>query len=98
MTSLELRNAQIVSEFDRYVMEHPTFAAKIPRGAQIILQLPDDPKFNTWVRRIAKKQLVRALGALRLSITTRPDNHESTKARRRGICALVSCFRRFALS
>ena len=56
MTSLELRNAQIVSEFDRYVMEHPSFAAKIPRGAQIILQLPDDPKFNTWVRRIAKKQ------------------------------------------
>jgi hypothetical protein len=56
MTPLELRNAQIVSEFDRYVVEHPSFAAKIPRGAQIILQLPDDPKFNSWVRRIAKKQ------------------------------------------
>jgi hypothetical protein len=53
---LEERNAELVGEFDRYVMEHPAFAAKIPRGAQIVLQLPDDPKFNAWLRRLARKQ------------------------------------------
>ena len=52
----EERNAELVGEFDRYVMEHPAFAAKIPRGAQIVLQLPDDPKFNAWLRRLARKQ------------------------------------------
>ena len=50
------RNATLGVEFDRYVRDHPAFAARIPRGAQVILQLPDGPKFNAWARRQAKRQ------------------------------------------
>jgi hypothetical protein len=56
MTKFQLWNADLVGEFDRYVRDHPGFAAKIPRGAQIVLQLPDQPKFNAWVRRLARNQ------------------------------------------
>lgn len=52
----ERRNAILGVEFDRYVRDHPVFAARIPRGAQIVLQLPDNPKFNAWARRVAKQQ------------------------------------------
>ena len=27
-----------------------------PRGAQVVLQIADNPKFNVWVRRLACKQ------------------------------------------
>ena len=50
----EQRNATLGIEFDRYVMDHPAFAARIPRGAQVVLQLHDDPRFNAWARRVAR--------------------------------------------
>ena len=56
MNVYERRNVVLGVEFDRYVRDHPAFAARIPRGAQIVLQLPDDPKFNSWARRVAKRQ------------------------------------------
>jgi hypothetical protein len=56
MNVYERRNAMLGVEFDRYVRDHPAFAARIPRGAQVVLQLPDDPKFNAWARRLAKRQ------------------------------------------
>lgn len=56
MNVYEKRHAILGVEFDRYVRDHPAFAARIPRGAQIVLQLPDDPKFNSWARRLAKRQ------------------------------------------
>jgi hypothetical protein len=56
MTVYEKRNAILGVEFDRYVRDHPSFAARIPRGAQIVFQLPDDPKFNAWARRLAERQ------------------------------------------
>lgn len=43
-------------EFARYVRDHPSFAARIPRKAQVTLQIPGDPKFNTWARRLAERQ------------------------------------------
>ncbi len=52
----ERRNAILGVEFDRYVLDHPAFAARIPRGAQVVLQLHDDPKFNVWARRVANLQ------------------------------------------
>jgi hypothetical protein len=52
----ERRNAILGAEFDRYVREHSSFASRIPRGAQIVLQVPDDPKFSAWARRLAKRQ------------------------------------------
>ncbi len=56
MNLYERRNAVLAVEFGRYVCEHPAFGARIPRGAQVVLQLPDDPKFNAWARRLAKRQ------------------------------------------
>ena len=56
MNVYEKRNAMLGVEFDRYVRDHPSFGARIPRGAQIVLQLPDDPNFNAWARRLAKRQ------------------------------------------
>jgi hypothetical protein len=56
MNAYERRNAVLGAEFDRYVREHLRFASRIPKGAQIVLQLPNDPKFNAWARRLAKRQ------------------------------------------
>jgi hypothetical protein len=56
MTIHEKRNAILGVEFDRYVRDHPAFAARIPRGAQVVLLLAEDPKFNAWARRTAKRQ------------------------------------------
>ena len=38
---LEKKHAILVTEFDRYVMEHPEFASNIPRNAQIVLQFDE---------------------------------------------------------
>jgi hypothetical protein len=40
MNVYEKRNAMLAVEFDRYVRDHPSFAARIPCGAQIVLQIP----------------------------------------------------------
>ena len=53
---LERKHAILVTEFDRYVVEHPEFAAKIPPNAQIILQVEGDEEYNEWSRRLAEKQ------------------------------------------
>jgi len=53
---LEKRHSILVIEFDRYVMEHPEFAAEIPRNAQIVLQIEGDEEYNQWSRHIAEKQ------------------------------------------
>jgi hypothetical protein len=36
---LEKKHAILATEFDRYVVEHPEFAAKNPQNAQIVLQV-----------------------------------------------------------
>ena len=49
-------NAELGVEFDRYVLEHPTWALKhIPQGAQIALQIEGDLAFNAWSQRLAKR-------------------------------------------
>ena len=56
MNVYKKRNAMLGVEFDRYVRDHPSFAARIPRGAQIVLQISADARFNTWARRLAERQ------------------------------------------
>ena len=56
MNVYEKRNAMLGVEFDRYVRDHPSFAARIPRGGQIVIQIPGDSKFNAWARRLAERQ------------------------------------------
>ena len=53
---LEKRHAILVAEFDRYVIEHPEFAVKIPQNAQIVLQVEGDEEYNNWSRQLAYKQ------------------------------------------
>lgn len=53
---LEKKHAILVAEFDRYVIEHPKFAAKIPKKAQIVLQVEGDKEYNDWSRQLAEKQ------------------------------------------
>lgn len=53
---IEKRHAILVAEFDRYVVEHPEFAVKIPQNAQIVLQVEGDEEYNSWSRQLADKQ------------------------------------------
>ena len=46
----------LLTEFDRYVMEHPKFAAKIPQNAQVVLQVEGDERYNAWSRQLAERQ------------------------------------------
>jgi len=53
---IEKKHSILVIEFDRYVMEHPEFAEKIPPNAQIVLQVEGDEEYNKWSRRLAERQ------------------------------------------
>jgi len=56
MTIFEVRNAELVSEFDRYVREHPEFADPIPHNALVALLLEGDEEFNEWSRQGVRAQ------------------------------------------
>lgn len=53
---LEKKHAILVTEFDRYIMEHPGLAERIPQNAQIVLQLEGDEEYNAWSRELAERQ------------------------------------------
>jgi hypothetical protein len=53
---LERKHAILVTEFDRYVVEHPEFAAEIPENAQIVLQVEGDKEYNEWSKQLAERQ------------------------------------------
>jgi len=49
-------NAELGTEFDRYVAEHPAWAQKsIPAGAKIALQIEGNAAFNAWSRQLAER-------------------------------------------
>ena len=56
MTLFEVRNAELVSEFDRYVREHPECADLIPDHALVALLLEGDEEFNEWSRQGVRGQ------------------------------------------
>ena len=45
------KNTMLVREFDRYVLEHPDFADKIPDNALVVMQIDGDKEFNEWARK-----------------------------------------------
>jgi len=47
-------NTELVFELTDYIQHNEDFASQIPRGAQLIVQLRDDPGFNRWVRKVAQ--------------------------------------------
>ena len=53
---LEKKHAILVTEFDRYVVEHPEFAVNIPRNSQIVLQVEEDNEYNEWSKQLAERQ------------------------------------------
>jgi hypothetical protein len=55
VTKFERLNSVLGCEFDRYVMEHPDFAEKIPLGATVVLQMEGEDDFNKWARSISER-------------------------------------------
>lgn len=53
---LERKHAILVTEFDRYVVEHPEFAAEIPQNSQVVLQVEVDDEYNEWSKQLAERQ------------------------------------------
>ncbi|MEW6419925.1 MAG: DUF5647 family protein [Nitrospirota bacterium] len=58
MTEKEIfeKNLILSTEFDRYVMEYPEFAEKLPQNALIVLLPEDDPELCNINIELAKKQ------------------------------------------
>ena len=58
MTDQEIfsKNLILSTEFDRYLLEHPEFAEKIPVNAQVVLLPADDPELRQKNVEIAKAQ------------------------------------------
>lgn len=50
------RNLDLIFEFERYVLERPGFAKRIPQDAVVVLQVKDDDAFNRWSRRLGERQ------------------------------------------
>lgn len=48
-------NAELGTEFDRYVLAHPEVLDDIPDGAVLCFQLEGDEAFNRWSQRLAQK-------------------------------------------
>lgn len=56
MTAFEQKQSVLALEFDRYVMEHPEFAAQIPKGALVVIEIEGETRFNAWTRSLAARQ------------------------------------------
>ncbi len=56
MNKFERKNAQLVTVFDRFIIENPEFTDSIPDRALVAMQLEDDDEFNRWSRNLAQKQ------------------------------------------
>lgn len=44
------KNSILIREFDRYILEHPDFAERIPDNALVVMQVEGDEEFNRWAR------------------------------------------------
>jgi len=56
MNIFEQKNTELVTEFDRYVREHPDFAERIPDNALVAMLIEGDEEFNRWSYQGAKQQ------------------------------------------
>ena len=48
------KNSILIKEFDRYILEYPEFAEKIPDNALVVMHIEGDEEFNTWARETAQ--------------------------------------------
>lgn len=56
MNVFEQKNAELVTEFDRYVREHPDFGERIPDNALVAMLVEGDQEFNRWSQEGAQRQ------------------------------------------
>jgi hypothetical protein len=56
MNIFERKNAELLTEFDRYVMEHHQVANALPNGALVAMEVEDDHDFNQWSQQMARAQ------------------------------------------
>ncbi len=50
------KNLDLIFEFERYLLEHPEEARRIPDGAVVVMQVKNDQAFNRWTRRVGERQ------------------------------------------
>lgn len=62
------KNLELIFELEKYVLEHPDFAAKIPRDAVVFMQIAGDAKFNRWSERQAKKQAKKRVPVVSITV------------------------------
>ena len=49
------KNIRLSFEFSKYLIDHPELEEKIPEGAEVVILLEDDPKFNKKAEALAEK-------------------------------------------
>ena len=52
-----IKNNILMGEFTRYMIEHPKFADRVPKGARVVLLPKDDPELAELNRQIAHEHL-----------------------------------------
>jgi hypothetical protein len=62
------RNLDLIFEFEKYVLEHPEIAEKIPRDAVVFMKIAGDDKFNLWSERRAKKQAKKGVPVISVTV------------------------------
>ncbi len=68
MNKFERKNTELVTEFDRFIIENPKFADSIPDGALLVMQVEDDAEFNEWNRKAALAQTQEGQKAIYINI------------------------------
>jgi hypothetical protein len=53
-TAFTEKNTMLVREFDKYILEHPEFAERIPDNALVVMQMEGDEEFNKWAKEVAQ--------------------------------------------
>lgn len=55
MESYKKMAALLSSEFDRYLLDHPAVARKLPANVLVIFRMAGEEGFNRWSERLALK-------------------------------------------
>ncbi|MBI5188241.1 MAG: hypothetical protein HZA07_04115 [Nitrospirae bacterium] len=63
------KNSMMVKEFDRYILEHPEFAEKIPDNALVVMQIEGDEGFNQWAKETSLKAAEKEQPIIYVTIT-----------------------------
>jgi hypothetical protein len=68
-TDFTEKNTMLVKEFDKYIIEHPEFADKIPDNALVVMQMEGDEEFNKWARKAAQQMADKQNSPIYITVT-----------------------------